>query len=181
MGTETPQPYNWIELDYATLYADSINATYRDLGLSQYGVSTAVIAGAILEELHDSGESIKDGLVQNGVDILLYSALNIGLPARTGMVTLTHADLARSFTQVQNGQAAGKLSNPTLIDIGPGNVQIQTAIRLLLAYNQKFKGSDPLNIKKYNNDYVSLVNDLMDGRNPATAKFAGNYGDTSFY
>ncbi len=60
-----------------------------------------------------------------------------------------------------------------MIDVGVGNVQTYTAIRLLEDYNQTYSASDPLALKHYNHDYVALVSDLGDRQSPTTVKFAG--------
>jgi hypothetical protein len=52
-----------------------------------------------------------------------------------------------------------KMRHPVLLDLGPGNFQLRTAIRLLDIYNKDYVGNDPLDLKLYNNDYVKLAHD----------------------
>ena len=40
--------------------------------------------------------------------------------------------------------------NPAFLGVGPGNINIRTAIDQLKNYNQWFPNSDPLDLKKYN-------------------------------
>jgi hypothetical protein len=65
-----------------------------------------------------------------------------------------------------------KSENPALIDVGPANMQIGTAIGLLERYLSTYS-NDPLGLGEYRNDYDHLVLDLT-GRPPqcadATAK-----------
>ncbi len=66
-----------------------------------------------------------------------------------------------------------KMGHPALLDLGPGNFQLRTAIRLLEDYNKSYVGNDPLGLKIYNNDYVKLAHDLISFDGAATVKFSG--------
>jgi hypothetical protein len=66
-----------------------------------------------------------------------------------------------------------KLENPVLWDVGPGHVNIRTAITMLQNYNRMFPDSDPLDLKQYNRRYDLLVRDLKNPDNDATIKIAG--------
>src|SRR5690606_35686342 len=126
---------------------------------------------SILEEANDRQESFKDRLIQYGTDVV------VDLNPFT-----THSDLREGYKEISQkdadyrltaGDILNKLQNPVLFDIGVGNIQIYTAIRLLQDYKKQFATSDPLDVKKYDTDYTQLVEDLNTWANPATVKFAG--------
>jgi hypothetical protein len=60
-----------------------------------------------------------------------------------------------------------------LVDLGPGNIKLGSAIALLKKYNDIYPNSDPLQAKKYNNDYRGLAWDLSRWNDlETTAKFS---------
>lgn len=61
-----------------------------------------------------------------------------------------------------------KLNNPALVDVGPGNFQIKTAIDLLEQYKAENPDHDPLDLKKYSGDFARLRDDLLNFENPET-------------
>jgi hypothetical protein len=60
-----------------------------------------------------------------------------------------------------------------LLDVGPGNIKIRTAISMLQNYNRMFPDSDPLDLKRYNDHYDLLARDLKNRDSDATFKIAG--------
>ncbi|MDX0585670.1 hypothetical protein GOD01_22645 [Sinorhizobium medicae] len=64
-----------------------------------------------------------------------------------------------------------KATNPAAVDVGPGNIRIETAIDLLKAYTAQHpdEGDDPLALKKYVGRYDLLRDDLLDFNNPDTS------------
>src|SRR5262249_35777684 len=65
-----------------------------------------------------------------------------------------------------------KLDNPVLWDVGPGHINIRTAITMLQNYNRMHPDSDPLDLKQYNRRYAVLVRDLKNPDNDAPIKIA---------
>jgi len=169
MSSETPQLYSWLEL-HMIVSNDWKDAKeiYKTLNLSQYGISGKSVIGSILEEFHDSKETIKDDLTQWGADkFVLNSSLN---SIKNSYEKLR--DQPTLWDQIKNGSIS-KTSYVSSIDVGRGNVQIYTAIYLLEKYNQQYPNSDPLNLKQYNNDYTKLVSDLINNEKSTTVYFAG--------
>lgn len=64
-----------------------------------------------------------------------------------------------------------KLRDRTKIDIGPGNIRVDTAIDLVQRYVQRHSGSgkDPLKLLKYKKDYDRLIDDLLEFDHPETS------------
>ena len=58
-------------------------------------------------------------------------------------------------------------------DVGPGHINIRTAINMLQNYNRMYPDSDPLNLKQYNQRYDLFVRDLKDHNSDTTVKIAG--------
>ena len=65
-----------------------------------------------------------------------------------------------------------KLLNPALVDAGPANFKIVTAIDLVINYADKYPALD---LSPYKNNYSLLVEDLMKEQSPLTAKLYGLY------
>ncbi|KSV89775.1 hypothetical protein [Sinorhizobium sp. GL28] len=61
-----------------------------------------------------------------------------------------------------------KLRNPALVDVGPGNIQLKTAMDLLKQYETENPDGDPLNLKKYSGDLGMLRGDLLNFEDPQT-------------
>ncbi|HEX8166342.1 MAG TPA: Hint domain-containing protein [Beijerinckiaceae bacterium] len=131
------------------------------------------------------------GSVANEFDARLTASLNPLDPTfKLGAVPQMAADLValrasdaflrqnlletQNISEAQAGSAgmAFKLNNPVLIDVGPGNISIRTAIRLLDHYAVENPG-DPLGVLHYRSDYSRLVSDLIDWGQDTTVKFAG--------
>lgn len=89
----------------------------------------------------------------------------------------SHDEISEDFGDRESGKsAASKFWHPAKIDIGPGNIRVETAIDLLKDYlvSHEADGQDPLQLRQYENDYGKLANDLLDFDQPkATMAFAG--------
>ncbi len=160
MSEETPMIYNDDILQLVDLYSLSASQTSAILGIN----SDAAI-GAILEEYNDRFESGSD---------IFWQALGDNA---SFFLNSNHADLLQEFNEInqlspQQRNELNKLSNPILLDVGVGNVQIYTAIGLLNDYNEAYPNSDPLGLKQYNTDYSKLALDLDTTFNNATVKFS---------
>ena len=77
---------------------------------------------------------------------------------------------AERFGTLDDHNGLDKLSNVTFNDVGPFNIQIGTAIRLLRDYLQTTPpDQDPLSLRRYTNDYPLLVQHLMTASDTAPA------------
>jgi hypothetical protein len=182
---EDDETLSYDDRDFATIHS------YRDKILwasRQLGVDPAAVAGTIAEELDDSRQrgwahqALNDGA--KWLDQRWHGA-HQGHP-----FGMTHEDIIREYDayeadlkanpameeDVRNsgelGLALKKARYGTMIDVGPGKIRLHTAIRMLREYNGRFKDSDPLDLKKYNNAYDKLLSDLGSTESPATAAFA---------
>jgi hypothetical protein len=178
------QTYDPRDLNYLSAKAKQIRDTASLLGVPALGLVGGVaremaygrnvdphnlwaVASAPLKELLTSYEP--DGRPEGGI---------VWNP-------ITHEELANGFARsnlpggsIEPGAgnpklALLKLANPVLWDVGPGHVNIRTAITLLQNYNRMFPDSDPLDLKQYNQRYDLLVRDLKNPDNDATIKIAG--------
>lgn len=129
------------------------------------GVSSAAIAGAIVEEY----DAILSASVAGDV-------LNSG--GELSALIRSHEDLKDDYLYLESNGALGaigqvnKLIHPVLNDIGPANIRVQTAITLLIKYIEVYP-FDPLNIAYLADHYDILVNRLNDRSDCLTAIFAG--------
>jgi hypothetical protein len=166
MATETPMIYDEDILTLAARYAETADKVAGILNLDAYGISFTGINAPILEEYNDRNESLYEQATQWSADV--YSYLFLG----------DHDSILGNYESLSTWEpdaraAASKISYPVLIDIGPGNIQLFTAIRLLNDYNDVYPDSDPLDLKQYNSDYAKLGEDLRNIMSPATVKIAG--------
>lgn len=137
--------------------------------LSQGGpdITSTAILGAVLNEYN---ARLNDQFKQDFADA--YSEYR--LPTHAEIVANFEVVAALSPTEQLAIKQFGKLTAyPVMIDLGPGNIQLYTAINLLEDYNNRYPSSDPLGIKGYAGDYAQLARDLTDTFSPATSKFAG--------
>lgn len=83
-----------------------------------------------------------------------------------------HQEIADNYNAIKadNPNVGGKLTNPAMIDVGPGNIRIETAIDLLKGYQAEHaaSGDDPLDLNKYVGHYDLLAEDLADFDNTDT-------------
>lgn len=134
------------------------------------GISEGAIAGSIANEF--------DSRISSSI----FSLLSAGPQAFADAVAIfrTNNSLVENYKLFQNMSeaeiAAGNFSkrdNPILIDVGPANIKIITAINLLNDYLDKNQGNDFLGLAKYKDDYKQLAWDLTDWNSDTTAKFTG--------
>ena len=70
-------------------------------------------------------------------------------------VEFSHDDIKRNVTEAKSVDQSNGVSikdkwfNPTLVDLGYGNIKLGTAIDLIQKYNRRYPSSDPLDLKKY--------------------------------
>lgn len=165
MSSENPTKFDENILTVADIYSSTALKIQNILGNGS--IASATI-GAVMEEYNDRHE--------NGIEL---AAQWIGDTASRHLNT-THSDILSDYEFVKSKGSewrselgiAGKLQHPVMLDVGVGNVQVYTAINLLSEYNARYPNSDPLGLKKYNNDYVSLASDLDTVYNSSTIKFA---------
>lgn len=60
-------------------------------------------------------------------------------------------------------------------DIGPGNVNIRTAIDIVNEYTREYPNSDPLNLKKYKGNPSLMVQDMMNSKHSINVALTGFY------
>jgi len=135
------------------------------------GVSPNAVLGSVAEEFNSR------------ISSNLFS--NLG-PVVQGLADLTsrvysHVELAQNYEQSLSFSSEQLLSrswlfkyqNPVLIDVGPGNISIRTAITLLRNYLQDNPSSDPLNLRRYENNYDLLTKYLNDIYSSTTISISG--------
>ena len=110
--------------------------------------------------------------------MLLLVLFPLPIPLSTGL--RTHAQWVADYNAVRgdsDDMAASdfnKIRHPVLIDYGPANFKLATAIGLIQRYQQANPGgSDPLSLGQYFNHYDDLVRDLIDPASSATEKLYG--------
>ncbi|MBZ9600411.1 hypothetical protein [Phyllobacterium chamaecytisi] len=97
--------------------------------------------------------------------------LSLGLRGGTAQVEsdqralrFNHQQLADNYNAIKGGSPnwGDKWRNPAMIDVGPGNIRIETAIDLLEEYHAEHaaSGDDPLDLNKYLGHYDKMVKDL---------------------
>ncbi|NKI93735.1 calcium-binding protein [Rhizobacter sp. SG703] len=130
------------------------------------GVSPEAIAGALAEEAFSYFEYPLGSMDYIRDRFLDERALE-----------QSDADLRSSYA---DAVAAGIIDEKTafntvlyqvMADVGPGNIRIAVAIRVLEAYLAE-NPSDPLGLKAYANDYHALVVGLIEGTDGVSAKIA---------
>ncbi|WP_417585648.1 calcium-binding protein [Pelagibacterium sp.] len=154
-------------------------------------ISAGAIAGAMIEENHAYGA--EDALLDWYAVSNIASSANreafreaydhgpseaeAWLVANTDVATpfRTHEQWKADFETVQADAKPSRLDkilHPSLIDVGPANFKIATAIGLVIEYANKYPA---LGLGVYLRDYGLLVADLIDKNNPLTAKLYGLY------
>lgn len=177
MSTETPMKYSKKILNVAAEFAETAKRVANNLGLEKQGLSGTVINGAILEEYNDRHETLMDQLFQTFGDIGSFVGLwtHEGIKQDYNEIKAMSVEERLALTSSENwpDKIIDKATNPIMFDIGRGNIQSYTAIRLLEEYNQTYQDSDPLSLKHYNSDYAALVSDLQNDLSPTSVKIAG--------
>ena len=155
----------------------------------QLGISAGAIAGAMAEENHAyaNNQWLNDRLdlyALSGVSPAQFAVdvTALGLPATLGkhaleymLSTRTHAEFAADYAAA-GGMADDPYSNvekvlyPVLVDMGPANIKLATAIRLI---NKYVSESQTLGLDVYATDYAALARDLVNSVSDVTAKITG--------
>jgi len=155
------------------------------------GVSRTAIAGAMAEENHayvtESWQAWYDlyALSDLGPGTLAVAAAAYvvgGWTAAMAVVTVDaldtrdHADWAELYAAVAGQDRIytpeEKLLNPMLGDLGKGNVNMLTAIRLLTTYSGQ-AASLGIDVTAYTSDYAKLADNLVNDTTGLTAKLYG--------
>ncbi|MBZ0093103.1 MAG: hypothetical protein K8F27_12905, partial [Sulfuricellaceae bacterium] len=155
------------------------------------GISAAAIAGAMAEENH---AYLQEETLQKGLDFyaksnaspqaFLSDVTQYGLvfalaklPVNFALGNRSHAEWAADYAAIQSTAddphgLTDKLLHPSLIDLGPANFKMATAIRLL---NDPKRQADvtALGLDSYKTHYDLLAADLIDPQNGLTAKLYG--------
>ncbi|PIE42473.1 MAG: hypothetical protein CSA50_09420, partial [Gammaproteobacteria bacterium] len=141
---------------------------------------------------YNKGDEILDLYAKSGIDPAtavktLPPAMTLGAPGISAWVTANTTKLATTRTHAEwqayysaaiafTGKPGeiDKIMNPALIDAGPGNFKIATAIDIVVKHASKAEYS-ALKLTPYLNDYSKLVEDLMGSSGELTAKLYGLY------
>src|ERR1043166_364496 len=182
--------YDPRDLDYLSAKAMQIRDTEALLD-----VPAPALAGGIARELTYTRQvnphkplivmasPIKEFMTANETD---PNALDWPMTSAPAWKPITHQGLVDAFVRSNVPSVIDKLgppdtlkkiinkfTNPVFWDVGPGAINIKTAISMLQNYNQMFPDSDPLDLKRYNQRYNLLVHDLKNPDSDTTIKIAG--------
>ncbi|MGH8601370.1 MAG: calcium-binding protein, partial [Gammaproteobacteria bacterium] len=142
--------------------------------------NTSYLAGETLQ-------SLLDKYALSSLDPVAFAAaLAIGIQAAEALVAValiiprTHEQFLADYEallaadQLDEHGPEAKVLHPALVDMGPGNFKLATAITLLNDYlcNSDNVG-DPLGLSEYVGHYDLLAKDLIDPNSQTTAKFYG--------
>lgn len=169
MSSENIKLYGTNVLNVATDYSDVSKRVAEILDFKSSGITSTIINGVILEEFQDRNESSLDIIIQNLADSVASKKL------LDHDIINDRYEYIKALSSTERNEIHGldKFEEPIMIDVGRGNVQIYTAIKLLQEYSTKNLDSDPLLLKIYNNSYDQLVVDLQKDSSATTVKFAG--------
>jgi len=118
------------------------------------GVRPEAVYGALVEENHD----FHDNRLKNRLS-----------DSWTRWGSRSHDGITRDYRRAEQDDKLDRHSswdkfNPVLNDIGPYNIKLGTAIRVLRDYERSTPpGQDPLALRRYGNDYPALARALFDG------------------
>ncbi|MFB8828252.1 hypothetical protein ACE0DR_00355 [Azotobacter sp. CWF10] len=161
-------------------------------------ISAGAVAGAMAEEgsayyEDEFWQSLLDKYALSGVspeefmnDVRLYGWHNAFLVNQIKFISTfrTHAEISADYEWLkfnidENGDPMldahdklDKIKHPALIDLGPGNFKLATAIALLNNYLDSVSG-DPLSLAHYAFDYAMLARDLADPNSNVVANLYG--------
>ncbi|MHB9119164.1 MAG: putative Ig domain-containing protein [Burkholderiales bacterium] len=155
------------------------------------GISAAAIAGAMAEENH---AFLQEEFLQKGLDFYAQSNASpqtflsdvtqyglvfalAKLPFNVALGNRSHAEWAADYAAIQNTAddphgATDKLLHPSLIDLGPANFKMATAIRLLNDPRRQTEVT-ALGLDSYKNRYDLLATDIVRSDSSLTAKLYG--------
>lgn len=177
------QTYHPDDLNYLSRRAKQIRDT-----ASLFGVPALGLVGGVAREMayaRDVDPYTWEHYSAPLKEFFTSNEYDSSYPDRPAWKPITHQTLADAFARsnqpgggIEPGarkwkQAQLKLENPVLWDVGPGHINIKTAITMLQNYNRMFPNSDPLDLKQYNRRYDVLVSDLKNPDSDATVKIAG--------
>jgi hypothetical protein len=81
---------------------------------------------------------------------------------KTGQSLSSNYEALRGLSDAQQLRGnLDKFANPTLLDVGPGNIKIRTAMDLLNDYFEAHPDNDPLGLAIYRDDPARLTRDLV--------------------
>jgi hypothetical protein len=182
------QTYDPRDLNYFSRNAKQIRDTAALLGVPALGL----VGGVAREQAYARNVHPWWGVVSDPIkDLQTTYESDSSVPDESSSPPalawkpITHRTLADAFARsnlpgggIEPGtsfvkQMALKIDNPVLWDVGPGHVNIRTAITMLQNYNKMFPNSDPLDLKQYNQRYDLLVRDLKSPDSDTTVKIAG--------
>lgn len=167
--------YHQDDLKYLTSKTPAISSVARTLG-----VSPLDIAGGIIRELNNE-RYVYPQDYSNGLRRVLKETL---VPLLTDEKIRQLYDEANTYKRstLQLPSRPLTIWNRAFLGVGPGNINIRTAIDQLKNYNQWFPNSDPLDLKKYNavdpknpnnTGYKAFVRDIHDRTTDVTEKVSG--------
>jgi hypothetical protein len=163
MSTDSPRVYSQRIIDYIRRIAYNIVDVSDRLNANPNAIAGA-IAGEYFEYFRKGRfESAAEGFVSfNANNIWSHEWIKDNYETwwlREGRQTTTP------------GQ---KAFNPTANDLGPGSINLGTAINLLLRHRDSPDSSgDPLHVGQYYDDYAKLARDLDNPLSGATERFTG--------
>src|ERR1700674_1435572 len=198
--SENPRPFSAETLNTIQLDTSNIKRIATEISSATgVGMSALEIASPVARELNKNQFDYLQWYnpIRNSVVNLQWEmSQETGVPVQVG--PSTNESLTQNYDYLQGHPlsnvtstvegAFNRLTNPVLNDIGPGKVQIKTAIDLLNDYkNDPRFAYDPLDLLKYDGHVDQLVKDLQDPTNRTsfdlTYKFSGLMGlqATEFY
>jgi len=168
LSHSTLTPYSPQALAYPDQWRNAIIAAASSLG-----VSAGAIAGAMAEENHSY---LQTKNFQDWLDnYALYQAVSPIFPLLPPiLIPRTDAQWEAEYNRAGQdsdgiaANAANKLLFPALIDLGPANFKLTTAIGLINRYSET--GIDPLGLGQYFGHYAKIVEDLVNPTSDLTVK-----------
>lgn len=164
-------PYN----DVAMAFVSANSGTIGKIA-SLLNVDRSVLAGVFADEMSERYAGVSSFINQAAADKIA--------------MMYTHDELMYFYSvserfsskQLTNLSGLDKLQTPTLIDVGPGNIQIRTAINVIKDYVSA-NPSDRLGLGNYLGHLDRLVSDLVNNSGDVSYKIAALYINqaNSFY
>lgn len=174
--------YGKPDLAYLKNHAAAINSVAAALGIPPEAVAAGVMREMTLTSQYYPRLPARDR-VGRAVGQQIQNVITAAGLAPEGFEPLTHDEIAANYAHVTDPSFPERaLNNPnrydrfwhvTLNDVGPGKVQLKTAIDYLKKYDSDFPETDPLNLKNYKQHYDTLLKDLKDPDNDVTFKISG--------
>jgi subtilisin-like proprotein convertase family protein len=150
---EPTSPFTQETTDFIARNAVEAEAVAKELGLSANALMGAVANEHDTRFNQDLIFDSRGGTLQWAADALVAQFAD-------------NEDIIDNYNNLKRGIAnpGGKLNNFAMIDVGPGNIRIETAIDVLNDYlvAHPDDGDDPLSLKQYRGDYYKLAMALED-------------------